>query len=263
MPGTHNAAPAATIPRTSRSTPTGSGPRSTRSPRNTAFRPAGGTTAAGSAASYPSFPSSSTSSSKHPCTSPTRSNGPWSSRRLFHSGCRTTSAASTCSADSSTYTYRNPSRDSPRSPCRSCDIWFRTTCGPNCRSARPRFRSWHTASGSFSTIATGSTSCRRASSTSGARLSACTFVASTTAIRPRPSRLPTTYCSTSNASPVAAWSFSSSLTIPRQKSDDTTSVALKCRRANDDFPAPLGPIRTTRHKSGMVIGVAILRFQLS
>ena len=35
-------------------------------------------------------------------------------------------------------------------------------------------------------------------------------------------------CSTSKASSVAAWSFSSSETRPRQKSDERTSVGLKC-----------------------------------
>ena len=39
-------------------------------------------------------------------------------------------------------------------------------------------------------------------------------------------------CSTSKASLVAAWSFSSSLTMPRQASDERTSVGKKCLRAN-------------------------------
>ena len=34
-------------------------------------------------------------------------------------------------------------------------------------------------------------------------------------------------CSRENAASVADWSFSSSLTSPRQKSDDTTSVGKK------------------------------------
>ena len=41
LPGTHRACPAATMPITSRSTPGVSGPRSTRSPTNTARRPSG------------------------------------------------------------------------------------------------------------------------------------------------------------------------------------------------------------------------------
>src|SRR4051794_21179818 len=107
-------------------------------------------------------------------------------------------------------------------------------------------------SSTLNTTATGSTSCSRASSTSGARASACTFVASTTVNNPRASRFPTTYRNTSNASPVASWLFSSSLTSPRQKSDDSTSVGLKCRRPNVDLPHPLGPTRTTRQSSGRV-----------
>src|SRR3954454_22577911 len=168
------------------------------------------------------------------------SNGPRSDLRLFHSGCRSIETCSTSSGVVSTCTYRNPSRSSPRSPRRSCIDWLRTTCGPKSRSARERFRSWQTSSASRRTIATGST-----------------FVASTTVSSPRASRLPATYWSTSNASPVAAWLFSSSLTKPRQKSDEITSVALKCLRANVDFPQPLAPIRTTRESSGSVSFTAV------
>ena len=59
-------------------------------------------------------------------------------------------------------------------------------------------------------------------------------------------------CSTSNASLVAAWLFSSSDTSPRQESDDSISVGLKCFRANVDLPEPDAPIRTTKESSGMV-----------
>jgi len=41
LPGTQIAVPAATMPMTRRSTPGESGPRSTRSPTNTAVRPSG------------------------------------------------------------------------------------------------------------------------------------------------------------------------------------------------------------------------------
>ena len=51
-------------------------------------------------------------------------------------------------------------------------------------------------------------------------------------------------CRSSNASLVAAWSFSSSETSPRQKSDESTSVGRKCVRANVDFPEPDAPTRT-------------------
>src|SRR5258708_31779536 len=60
-------------------------------------------------------------------------------------------------------------------------------------------------------------------------------------------------CSTSKASTVADWSFSSSLTSPRQKSDEMTSVGRKTRRAKVDLPEPDGPINTTSESSGMVI----------
>ena len=38
---------------------------------------------------------------------------------------------------------------------------------------------------------------------------------------------------------VADWSFSSSATRPRQKSEEITSVGLKCARANVDLPEPV------------------------
>src|SRR5580692_4511299 len=60
-------------------------------------------------------------------------------------------------------------------------------------------------------------------------------------------------CSTSKASFVAACAFSSSDTRPRQKSDESTSVGLKCVRAKLDFPQPEGPIRTTSESSGIVM----------
>src|SRR5207249_2710000 len=60
-------------------------------------------------------------------------------------------------------------------------------------------------------------------------------------------------CNSAKASFVTAWLFSSSLTIPRQASDDSTSVGKKCLRANVVLPDPLGPIRTTRDSLGMEI----------
>src|SRR6478736_9018623 len=58
-------------------------------------------------------------------------------------------------------------------------------------------------------------------------------------------------CRTSNAWPVTSRSLSSSETSPRQRSDDSTSVGLKCLRAKVDLPAPEGPTRTTRDSSGI------------
>src|SRR5580704_9178056 len=71
--------------------------------------------------------------------------------------------------------------------------------------------------------------------------------------RPSASRLPAMNRSTSKASLLTAWSFSSSLTIARQASDERTSVGLKCLRANVLLPEPLGPIRTTRDRLGISI----------
>jgi hypothetical protein len=58
---------------------------------------------------------------------------------------------------------------------------------------------------------------------------------------------------TANASAVALWSFSSSATRPRQKSEEITSVGAKCRRAKVLFPDPDAPISTTRLGSGSSI----------
>ncbi len=68
----------------------------------------------------------------------------------------------------------------------------------------------------------------------------------------RASRLRAMKCSSSKASGVAAWLFSSSDTRPRQTSDDRISVGLKCRRANVLLPEPDTPTRTTRESSGIV-----------
>ena len=59
------------------------------------------------------------------------------------------------------------------------------------------------------------------------------------------------WCSSSNACGVADWSFSSSATRPRQKSEEMTSVGRKCAAANVDLPEPQTPISTTRLSSGI------------
>ena len=59
-------------------------------------------------------------------------------------------------------------------------------------------------------------------------------------------------CSTSKASVVAAWSPSSSATMPRQRSEDRISVGRKLRAAKVDLPDPDAPIISTSEKSGML-----------
>jgi hypothetical protein len=66
-------------------------------------------------------------------------------------------------------------------------------------------------------------------------------------------RRPAMNRSTANASVVALWSFSSSATNPRQKSDEMTSVAAKCWRANELLLEPVRPISTSRLGSGSSI----------
>src|SRR3954471_15420314 len=106
------------------------------------------------------------------------------------------------------------------------------------------------------TTATGRQWYCRASSTSGLRAPGWTLVASMTVSRPSASRLPATNRSTSKASLVTAWSFSSSLTIARQASEERTSVGRKCLRANVLLPEPLGPTRTTRLRLGTLMFMA-------
>ena len=62
--------------------------------------------------------------------------------------------------------------------------------------------------------------------------------------------------SSAKASGVADWSVASSATMARQVSEDTTSVGLKWWLAKVDFPEPVGPMRTTKHNSGMAIFIA-------
>ena len=121
------------------------GPRSTRSPRKTAFRPRGGDRAEPPMAlpgwhrSRPrsrEYASSSSSSSAQPCTSPMMSNGPCSDVRLFQSGWRSISTSSISWGEFSTKTCRKPSFFKPPRERRSCCIWLRTTCGPKSRSGR-------------------------------------------------------------------------------------------------------------------------------
>ena len=80
-------------------------------------------------------------------------------------------------------------------------------------------------------------------------------MASTTVSRPASSRLPAMKCRTSKAALVAAWSFSSSLTRPRQKSEEITSVGRKCFAANVDFPEPETPTSVTRQSSGILMAL--------
>ena len=120
-------------------------------------------------------------------------------------------------------TCRKPSLPSAFSERRRLLTCPRMTWGPNFRSLRPAFRSWHSRCGRLRTIATGSTSWNLASATNGFLASGWTFVASITVSFPAFSLLPAMNCSVSNASADAAWSFSSSLT-------SATSLKRRCMR---------------------------------
>ena len=132
---------------------------------------------------------------------------------------------------------------------------MRSTWGPNWRSGREALRSAQVASDTSSTMATASVWWDLARSMSPLRAGGWTLVASTTHSRPASSRLPATKCSTSKAALVAAWSFSSSDTSPRKKSEDRTSVGRKWLAANVDLPDPVTPTRATTQSSGILMVV--------
>ena len=180
------------------------------------------------------------------------SNGPRSSRLFTGSVYRSKRAPFTSSSLLKTWTRRNPSSSNRPSERWRSSACRRVTCGPNGRSTgRFWLRSWQNSALKLNTTATGCAWYLRAISKNVLRLSARTLVASITVSRPAASRFAHTRCSSSNASSDAAWFISSSLTIPRKKSDDRISVALKCARANVDLPHPDGPIISTRANSGM------------
>jgi len=79
-----------------------------------------------------------------------------------------------------------------------------------------------------------------------------TLVASITVSFPRRRRLSAIRRSSSNASPEALWSDSSSETAALSASDETISVLLKCFRAKVDLPLPAAPIRSTIPRWGIV-----------
>ena len=97
---------------------------------------------------------------------------------------------------------------------------------------------------------------RLASSTSGWRASRCTLVASTTvSARLREPLAGDEVQHLERVRRSRAWSFSSSATSPRQKSDEITSVGVKCLRANVLLP---GARRRRSARRGWDRGASIL-----
>ena len=159
-------------------------------------------------------------------------------------------AASTSSGESSTKTWRKPSRCRPaQRPAQlrallADDVRAEVAVGPaavpllaeplgQVRARSATGRQWYS----------------RASSTSGLRASGCTLVASMTVSRPSASRLAATKCSTSKASFVAAWSFSSSrpgrgrrrTTAPRSAGSACgRTCSCRSRGADQDDEGELG-----------------------
>jgi hypothetical protein len=122
------------------------------------------------------------------------------------------------------WTWRNPSRSRPRIPRFSSLNWRLTTPGPNALSARLRFRSKASLLGSV-----------QHNRNSEAVVLTRVFDQPLPILRPHIRRIHHREAPARQALgqhvvkrvesvPVAAWSFSSSLTRPRKKSDDNTSV---------------------------------------
>ena len=148
-------------------------------------------------------------------------------------------AASTSSGVESTKTWRKPSRSRPRSDRRSCCACWRTTCGPKSRSGAAAVALLadllRAGRGRWRRAGSGT---RGPAATSGLRASGCTLVASTTVSRPAARRLrgdEVQHLEGVARSPL--WSFSSSATSPRQKSDESTSVGWKCLRGEGGLAA--------------------------
>ncbi len=167
------------------------------------------------------------------------SNGPCSCLRLFQSGCRSIAAASTSSwrLEDEDVAEAFASEAAQRAP--QLALLVRTTCGPKSRSGpRP--------------VALVADSLRQIEDDRDrqhvvlarerdqrlARLRLDVGRVDDRQLRAGAAACAAMKCSTSKASSVADWSFSSSETRPRQQSDERTSVGLKCLRANVDLPEP-------------------------
>ena len=185
------------------------------------------------------------------------SNGPRSARRSLHIGERVNSTPATSSSDFRTNERRKPSRCRCRSERLSCVRWRRMTCSPKSRSGPRRVarvaqlarQVEHDRDREQVVLARRSSSAPRAPRAGRwwrRRPSAARAAAAATAIS----------CRTANASSDAPWSFGSSATRPRQKSEEITSVGRKCCAANVLLPEPEAPISTTRHGSGRSIFIA-------
>ena len=181
------------------------------------------------------------------------SNGPVRSLRSLNSRSRVISAASISAGPRSTWTLRKPSlRQAAQTSC----------AGPGAGERPPAGRSRRSGAGLGALPAQllgdvehdRDRAARRARGRcepAPARACCCTLVASTTVSRPAASRSPATWCSASNAAADADWSFSSSATMPRNASDESTCVGAKCLRAKVDLPDPVTPTSTTRQRSGI------------
>ena len=139
-------------------------------------------------------------------------------------------AASTSSSERRTWTWRKPSRFRPRSErCELLDL-----LADDVRRRTPGRAALGVAGvaerlGQVEARSRPPATCYlRASATSGLPRLGLDVGRVDHGERRRREPLADEMCSTSNASPVAVWSVSSSETRPRQRSDETTSVGRKC-----------------------------------
>ena len=194
------------------------------------------------------------SSSQQPWTSPMMSNGPCSSRRSFHSGSRSIVGR----LDLLGRARARRRGGSPRAAARAATAAAAASgCGRRAGRSRGRagrrLRSWQSRSGRSSTIATG-----RHVVLAGQRdqrLARLGLHVGGVDDRQPPgaSRLPAMKCSTSKASFVAAWSFSSSETSAAAGVGREDLGRQEVRRARTSTCRSRdAPIRTTSESSGIV-----------
>ena len=100
---------------------------------------------------------------------------------------------------------------------------------------------------------------RLARRTRSRRAVGCTFVASTTVVRPAASRRSRAAWRAPNAVRLTAWSASPCPSRARNASDDRTSPGAKWRAAKVDLPEPAAPTRTTTDGSGIARSILIGR----
>ena len=234
---------------TRRSTAGVAGPRSTRSPRNTAVRPGGGPRRRPGrrvpVTRYPSVPSSDSSSVWQPWMSPMMSNGPVRSRLSVHNGSRTHGRLDLGGLRQRVeYPEPLPVEPAPSGAAGSAGVT--AALGPELRSGRLEFRCvqgglGHVEDDGHGQRVVGLGQVDEPLAGGGLDVGRIHHGPGRRACQRRSQHV--------EASQVAAWSFSSSDTSPRKKSEEITSNGRKWWRRTWTCPTRSrrpGPPRRAR-----------------